>query len=129
MGSSGSHDRAEKSVTDRTGHIGYTMARPEGLEPPTPWFEAKCSIQLSYGRAVFSKTPATIQSSITGTLYYLRTSTQFVKLAACLISRRPNGRKNSARRQSRFRRNHHHHGDRLLAISPHIPARLISLVR
>ena len=26
------------------------MARPEGLEPPTPWFEARCSIQLSYGR-------------------------------------------------------------------------------
>jgi hypothetical protein len=24
---------------------------PEGLEPPTPWFEAKCSIQLSYGSA------------------------------------------------------------------------------
>ncbi len=27
------------------------MARPEGLEPPTTWFEARCSIQLSYGRA------------------------------------------------------------------------------
>jgi hypothetical protein len=27
------------------------MARPEGLEPPAPWFEAKCSIQLSYGRS------------------------------------------------------------------------------
>ena len=26
------------------------MARPEGLEPPTPRFEAWCSIQLSYGR-------------------------------------------------------------------------------
>lgn len=25
------------------------LADPEGLEPPTPWFEAKCSIQLSYG--------------------------------------------------------------------------------
>ena len=24
--------------------------RPEGFEPPTPWFEAKCSIQMSYGR-------------------------------------------------------------------------------
>ncbi len=32
------------------------MARPEGLEPPTPWFEAKCSIQLSYGRAETSIT-------------------------------------------------------------------------
>lgn len=26
-----------------------TVVDPEGLEPPTPWFEAKCSIQLSYG--------------------------------------------------------------------------------
>jgi hypothetical protein len=27
-----------------------SMVRPEGLEPPTLWFEARCSIQLSYGR-------------------------------------------------------------------------------
>ena len=26
------------------------MVRPEGLEPPTYWFEASCSIQLSYRR-------------------------------------------------------------------------------
>ena len=26
------------------------LARPEGLEPPTPRFEAWYSIQLSYGR-------------------------------------------------------------------------------
>ena len=26
------------------------MARPERFELPTPWFEAKCSIRLSYGR-------------------------------------------------------------------------------
>ena len=29
---------------------GDEMVRPEGLEPPTLWFEARCSIQLSYGR-------------------------------------------------------------------------------
>ena len=27
------------------------VARPERLELPTLWFEARCSIQLSYGRA------------------------------------------------------------------------------
>ena len=28
----------------------FKVARPERLELPTLWFEARCSIQLSYGR-------------------------------------------------------------------------------
>jgi hypothetical protein len=28
------------------------LARPERFELPTPWFEAKYSIQLSYGRII-----------------------------------------------------------------------------
>jgi len=35
----------------------FFVARPERFERPTPWFVAKYSIQLSYGRAV-KKTPS-----------------------------------------------------------------------
>ncbi len=36
------------------------MVRPERFELPTLWFEAKCSIQLSYGRVLnISVTPIT----------------------------------------------------------------------
>ena len=35
---------------DPAGPIDVKMVRSEGLEPPTTWFEAKYSIQLSYER-------------------------------------------------------------------------------
>ena len=34
------------------------MVRPEGVEPPTYWFVASCSIQLSYGRTLRGKQPS-----------------------------------------------------------------------
>jgi hypothetical protein len=37
------------------------MVRPERFELPTPWFEAKYSIQLSYGRTVVLKRAETIK--------------------------------------------------------------------
>ena len=39
------HKEGELEVNGR-------MVRPEGVEPPTYWFVASCSIQLSYGRTL-----------------------------------------------------------------------------
>jgi hypothetical protein len=44
------------------------MVRPERFELPTLWFEAKCSIQLSYGRVV--KVSNIVDSRITGKDYW-----------------------------------------------------------
>ena len=40
------------------------MARPEGLEPPTTWFEARYSIQLSYGRVVGMAVPGQYKPTV-----------------------------------------------------------------
>ena len=49
------------------------MARPEGVEPPTAWFVARYSIQLSYGRIQerrdFMDGSLTCQA-LTGIFYY-----------------------------------------------------------
>ena len=39
----------------RSAQFSACLARPERFERPTPWFVAKYSIQLSYGRVVFLK--------------------------------------------------------------------------
>jgi hypothetical protein len=39
------------------------MVRPEGVEPPTYWFVASCSIQLSYGRTSYKSQMYLLQLS------------------------------------------------------------------
>jgi hypothetical protein len=48
------------------------MVRPEGVEPPTYWFVASCSIQLSYGRTLRGMQP----SKNTGILTLEQTDTE-----------------------------------------------------
>jgi hypothetical protein len=40
------------------------VARPERFELPTLWFEARCSIQLSYGRILVSSFDSTAVATI-----------------------------------------------------------------
>ena len=40
----------QKIKATRRWPLFFKLARPEGFEPPTPWFVAKYSIQMSYGR-------------------------------------------------------------------------------
>ena len=46
----GTHMNLYKRGPDKLWRV--EMVRPEGVEPPTYWFVASCSIQLSYGRTL-----------------------------------------------------------------------------
>src|ERR1035441_7281547 len=48
----------DPSSTSATEQVLDSMVRPERFELPTLWFEAKCSIQLSYGRTMRSESSA-----------------------------------------------------------------------
>jgi hypothetical protein len=53
------------------------VARPERFELPTLWFEARCSIQLSYGRAACSPSilndlRCTFHFNFSGNIRYIR---------------------------------------------------------
>ena len=44
-----------KKASELLAFFAWNVARPEGFEPPTPWFVAKYSIQMSYGREMRAK--------------------------------------------------------------------------
>ena len=50
IGGSNPSSNIHKQKRLHKGGIFVYMARPEGFEPPTAWFVARYSIQLSYGR-------------------------------------------------------------------------------
>lgn len=45
----------KKAQSQGLGFLPFWLARPEGFEPPTPWFVARYSIQMSYGRVVVQR--------------------------------------------------------------------------
>ncbi len=66
------------------------MARPEGLEPPTLWFEARYSIQLSYGRVIvdYQFLAKSLQCSLclAAICQFLHSTARVYSLAASAIS-------------------------------------------
>ena len=67
------------------------LARPEGLEPPTPRFVVWCSIQLSYGRSErrdVAEPPPGINPFMEGTGIKLEFGTNTMAYAASLSNSR-----------------------------------------
>jgi hypothetical protein len=58
------------------------MVRPEGVEPPTYWFVASCSIQLSYGRTLQGMQPFKDSG-----IYSLEQTISAVDASQCCIDR------------------------------------------
>ena len=55
------------------------MVRPEGVEPPTYWFVASCSIQLSYGRTCCESKSTLLQLSKSKGFWLLEQLAHMVK--------------------------------------------------